>query len=178
MVRIVCTGVMLLALAACSVLGPPSINLSRSDIAERAFADRGSGAFGKVFKGLESLPISGPDVGFQVQAQRIELAWTLQLAQGPLGVPISLRLSISGQPVLNPQKNGIDLADTRIEEIRLPGLPFINLDRRRLPVEGAVLGTVSLLQFRPDELNRDGVIYEPSGLELGTFGLRVALAPK
>jgi hypothetical protein len=131
-----------------------------------------------VLKGLESLPISGPDVGFQVQAQRIELAWTLQLAQGPLGIPVTLRVAISGQPVLNAQKNGLDLADTRVEEIRLPALPFINLDRRKLPLEGAVLGTFALLQFRPDELNRDGVLYEPSGLELGTFGLRVALSHK
>ena len=39
-----------------------------------------------------------------------------------MGIPLSLRIAMSGAPVLNAQRNGIDLADARIEEIRAAGL--------------------------------------------------------
>lgn len=167
-----------LALTACSALGPPAITLTRSDIAERAFVDRSSIDPKKLFKGIEGLNIAGPDIGFQTTAQRIELAWTAKLADGPMGVPLSLRVSMSGAPVLNAQKNGIDLADARIEEVRLPSIPFINLDSRKMNQGGDSLGTLPLLQFRPEELNRDGIVYQATDVSLGTFGLRVDLIPK
>jgi hypothetical protein len=167
-----------LMLAACSALGPPAITLSRGDIAERAFIDGASIEPKKIIKGIQGLDIAGPDIGFQTTAQRIELAWTAKLAEGPMGIPLLLRISMSGAPVLNAQRNGIDLADARIEEIRLPSVPFINLDTRQMNQGGDALGTLPLLQFRPEELNRDGIVYQATGVSLGTFGLRVDLTPK
>jgi hypothetical protein len=79
---------------------------------------------------------------------------------------------------LNAQHNGIDLADTRIEEVRLQSVPFINIDTKKFGRAGDSFGTLPLLQFRPEELNRDGVIYQPTDVSLGTFGLRVDLEPK
>jgi hypothetical protein len=178
MLRSSITAALTLGLAACSVLGPPSLTLSRSEIAERAFVDRSSPQVKRILKGLEQANVTGPEVAFQLQAQRIELAWSARLPDGPMGVPLSLRLTMSGTPVLNEQKNGIDLADTRIEDVRIPALPFINLDRQKLNPAGAVLGTLPLLQFHADELTRDGIVYQPGTIELGTFGLRVALVPK
>ena len=102
----------------------------------------------------------------------------LIIASSLLGIPLSLRVSLSGAPVLNAQKNGIDLADVRIEEIRLPSIPFVNLDTKQMTQSGESLGTLPLLQFLPEELNRDGVVYQATGISLGTFGLRVDLAPK
>jgi hypothetical protein len=162
---------------ACTAFGPPAIVLSRSDIGERAFIDRSGGDLAKVFRQFEALDVSGPDIGFQTQAQRVELGWSLRLKEAPLGVPLTVRIAISGRPELNPQGNGIDLVDSRIEEIRLPSIPFVNIDTRQ-STEGDSLGRIPLLAFRPDELNRDGVIYRATGLSLGTFGLRVDLAPK
>jgi hypothetical protein len=167
-----------LMLVACSAIGPRAITLSRSDIAERAFIDRANIDPKKIFKGIEGLNVSGPDIGFQTVAQRIELAWTAKLAEGPMGIPLSLRVSMSGAPVLNAQSNGIDLAEARIEEIRLPSVPFINLDTRKMNQGGDSLGTLPLLQFRPEELNRDGIVYQAVAVSLGTFGLRVDLTPK
>lgn len=167
-----------LVLAGCSVFGPPAITLTRSDIAERAFIDRREIDAKKIFRGMEALNISGPDVGFQITAQRVELAWTAKLGEGPMGIPLTLHVSISGAPVLNAQGTGIDLADTRIEEVRLPSVPFFNIDTKKMVKGGDSLGTLPLLQLRPDELNRDGVVYQPTGISLGTFGLRVDLAPK
>jgi hypothetical protein len=178
MPRIAFPGIVALLLAACSVFGPQMIHLTRSDIAERAFVDRKSTDFRRIFRKLEALNISGPEVGFQTAAQRVELVWSAKLADGPMGVPVTLSVSISGAPMLNAQRNGIDLADTRIEEVRLPSVPFFNLDSKKLNMSGDSLGTLPLLQFRPEELNRDGVVYQPMGLSLGTFGLRVDLEPK
>lgn len=178
MIRTVISSAAALLLTACAVLGPPAILLTRSDIAERAFVDRGQIDLGRIFKGTERLPITGPDVGFQVNAQRIELAWTAQLGEGPLGLPLSLRLALSGTPVLNQQRNGVDLADVRIEEVRVPAVPFFNLDTKKFQSGDDSLPTLPLLQFRPDELNRDGVVYQATDLALETFGLRVGLAAK
>lgn len=164
-------------IGACTAFGPPAIVLSRSDISERAFIDRSDGGLQKVFRQFEALDISGPDVGFQTQAQRVELAWSIRLKEAPLGVPLTVRVSISGRPELNPQANGIDLADSRIEEIRMPSIPFVNVDMRK-SAEDESLGRIPLLAFRPQELNRDGVVYRATGLSLGAFGLRVDLAPK
>ena len=39
-------------------------------------------------------------------------------------------------------------------------------------------GRLPLLAFRPEELNRDGVVYQPTELAIGVFGVRVGLSPK
>ena len=168
----------LLFLAACGALGPPAINLSRSDITERAFIYRPAFDILKIFGGFSGFSITGPEVEFHTTAQRLEFAWTAKLQDGPLGFPLSIRATISGRPMLNSQRNGIDLEDARVEEVRLPSIPFVNLDTRKVLKDGAPLGNIALLQFRPEELNRDGIVYVPTALSLGTFGLRVDLSPK
>ena len=178
MIRNVIFGAAALLLTACAGFGPPGIVLTRSDVAERAFVDRGQMDFGRIFKGAEGRPITGPEVGFQLNAQRIELAWTAKLGEAPLGLPLSLRLALSGTPVLNAQNNGIDLADVRIEEVRMPAVPFFNIDTKKFGSGDESLPTLPLLQFRPDELNRDGIVYQPTAIALETFGLRVALTAK
>jgi hypothetical protein len=165
-------------LAACAALGPPAITLSRADIAERAFVDRKELDTAQFFKGLQGIAISGPEVGFQLGAQRLEFTWTASLTDRPFGLPLSIRATMSGRPVLNAQRNGIDLEDARVEEVRLPAIPFINLDTRQMAKGGESLGTLPLLQFRPEELNRDGIVYAPTTLSLATFGLHVGLSPK
>ena len=165
-------------IAACAALGPPAINLSRSDIAERAFIDRAELNSWNIFRVFDGLAITRPEVGFQTNAQRLEFAWDARLKDIPLGLPLSIRATISGKPVLNSQRNGIDLEDARVEEVRLPSIPFLNFDTRKAMKDGDTLGTLPLLQFRPEELNRDGVVYAATALSLGTFGLRVDLTPK
>ena len=167
-----------LLLAACAALGPPAIHLSRSDIAERAFIDRAEFNTSRIFGGFDVFSITRPEVGFQPTTERLEFAWTARPNGSPLGLPVSVRATVSGRPVLNAQRNGIDLEDVRLEEIRLPSIPFINVDTRKTLKAGDTLGTIPLLQFRPDELNRDGIVYVPTALSLGSFGLRADLIPK
>lgn len=164
-------------LAACTVFGPPAVHLTRSDIAQRAFIDRDRTELNRILGRLDGLAISGPDVGIATQAQRLELEWTLQTTQTPMGVPLSISIAISGSPELNATRTGIDLADARVERVRLPALPLFDLGAARLP-QGESLGRLPLLAFRPEELNRDGVLYQATGLALGPFGLRVDLVPK
>lgn len=167
-----------LLLTACAALGPPSLSLSRGEIAERAFIDRRDIDTRRIFRNIDKLAISGPDVSFHTVAQRLELGWTAKLADGPMGIPLSLVVSISGTPVLNAQNNGVDLTDVRIEDVRMPSIPFLNFGEGQAQRRGESLGTMPLLQFRPEELTRDGIAYAPTTLELGTFGLRVGLQPK
>lgn len=165
------------ALAACTSFGAPAIHLGRSDIARRAFVDREQADLRKVFGPFEGLTVTGPDVGIQTQAQRVQLEWAFRLEESPAGLPLSVFVAISGRPELNEGRTGIDLSDVRIEQVRLPAIPFVNLGPGTL-AEGDALGRLPLLAFRPEELNRDGVIYQAAGLSVGTFGVRVALSPK
>jgi hypothetical protein len=162
-------------LAACATLGPPAIVYSRADIAQQAFVDRREeGAFAEVFRGLEGVDFTGPDVGFAVSAQRIEMTWSARLADGPLGVPLKASLTISGAPQLNAAADGIDLADARVEQVKLP-LMSVGGDAS---AEDRALGRLPLLRFDAADLNRDGILYRAQSVSLGTFGLRVSLAPK
>jgi hypothetical protein len=165
-------------LGACAAFGPPAIQLSRGDIAQRAFIDRDQVDMRSVLKGMEGLDISGPDVGVQLGAERLQFGWTAKLAEAPMGIPLSVYVALSGKPVLNAAGNGVDLADARIEEVRMPMIPFVSLDPKTLNQSGDSFGTLPLLAFRPDELNRDGVIYQARQLSVGVFGLRVDLVPK
>jgi hypothetical protein len=166
------------ALAGCaSLFGPPAINLDRSDIAQRAFVDRDKVDLRKVFGQFEAFAISGPDVGVQTQAQRLQLEWTIRLKEAPAGIPLAIQVAISGRPELNENRTGIDLADARIEQVRMPSIPFVNLGSGKI-AEGDTLGRLPLLAFRAEELNRDGVIYQPTDLSIGVFGVRVGLAPR
>ena len=165
-------------LAACaSWFGPPVIQLSRFDFAKRAFVDREKADLQKVLGQFEGLVITGPDVGIQTQAQRVQLEWAIRLKEAPAGIPLAIYVAISGKPELNENRTGIDLADARIEQVRLPSIPFVNLGSGKI-AEGDTLGRLPLLAFRPEELNRDGVIYQPTDLSIGVFGVRVGLAPK
>jgi hypothetical protein len=175
--RLLALGLCLL-LGACAAFGPPAIHLSRTEIAERAFIDRQQLDLRRVLKGMEGLELSGPDVGVQVTAERLQLAWTAKLADAPTGVPLSIYIALSGKPVLNAAGSGVDLADARIEEVRMPLIPFVSFDSKALNQSGDSFGTLPLLAFRPEELNRDGVIYQARQLSLGVFGLRVDLVPK
>ncbi|MCE2969157.1 MAG: hypothetical protein LW847_02820 [Burkholderiales bacterium] len=163
-------------LAGCATLGPPQLTLSRAELAQRAFIDRSDDAVARLFREAERAKVQGPEVSVQVGAQRLVFAWTAPLTATAL--PLSLRIAVSGVPVLNEARDGIDLADARVEEVSVTGVPFLSLNRAADVDRGQTLGTLPLLRLRPDELTRDGVEYAPTALSVGSFGLRVELQPK
>jgi hypothetical protein len=163
-------------LAACTAFGPPALYLTRADVAQRAFVDRQDADLARVLGRFDGLSISGPDVGMQTQAQRLQLEWTIRPAPSADGPPFAVSIAISGRPEINSARTGVDLADARIERIRVPAVPFIDLGD--VAPRDEPLGRLALLALRQEELNRDGVIYEPTGVTVGAFGMRVDLAAK
>jgi hypothetical protein len=166
------------ALAGCAALGPPGFTLDRGELAQRAFVDRGDDAVARLFREAERAKVQGPDVSVQIGAQRLVFAWTAPLPGTPAGLPLSLRIALSGAPTLNAAADGVDLVDTRVEEVSVPGVPFLSLNRAADVDRGQSLGTLPLLRFRPAEIERDGVQYQPVALSLRATGLRVELQPK
>jgi hypothetical protein len=167
-----------LLVGACAAIGPPAIQLSRGELAQRAFVDRQQVDLRSILKGMDGLQLSGPDVGVQLEAARLQFGWTAKLAEAPMGIPLTVYVALSGKPVLNAGGNGVDLAEARIEEVRMPMVPFVSFDARSLNQSGDAIGTLPLLAFRPEELNRDGVIYQARQISIGVFGMRVDLVPK
>ena len=167
-----------LLLGACAAIGPPAIQLSRSQLAQRAFIDRQQVDLRSILKGMEGLELSGPDVGVQLEAARLKFGWTAKFAEAPMGFPLSVYVALSGKPVLNAA--GMAWTSPMHASRRCAcRIGALRLARRALarPV-GRILRYVALLAFRPDELNRDGVIYQARQLSVGAFGLRVDLVPK
>ncbi len=175
--RLVTLILLLSSLSACSLFGPPSIDYSRSDIEKQAFIDRKSGKFAELFAGMDGIGLTGPEVGLMTASQRIELAWTAKLPDGPLGWPLSFRMAISGAPTLNAEKQGLDLTEVKLEEFSMPAIPFMNLGGSNLQ-QGTMMGSIPLLQFTPDQLRRDGVVYQADKVYIDLFGLHVKLLPK
>lgn len=165
-------------LAACATPGPPSITLNRSELAQRAFVDRGDDAVARLFREAERARVQGPEVSVQVGAQRLVLAWTAPLTGTTPGLPLSVRIAISGAPVLDAAGTGVDLTDTRVEEVSVPGVPLLSFNRAADVDRGQSLGTLPLLRLRPDELERDGEQYRATALSLRGSGLRIELQPK
>lgn len=161
-------------LSGCALFGPPSINYSRSDIEKQAIIDRRAGEFGQLFSGLDAIGLSGPDVGIMTTEQRLELAWSAKLPDGPLGLPLRLRIAVSGTPKLSANQQGIDLTDVRLEEF---SVPFLNLGGGRMRQQDTK-ASLPLLQFDPSDLHRDGVVYRPDQISLDVFGMHVKLLPK
>ena len=165
-------------LTACATPGPPAVTLDRAELAQRAFVDRGDDAVARLFREAERARVQGPDVSVQVGAQRLVFAWTAPLAGTAPGLPLSLRIAISGAPVLDAAGTGIDLADTRVEEVSVQGVPFLSFNRAADVDRGQSLGTLPLLRLRPDELERDGAQYRAVALSLRGSGLRIELQPR
>jgi hypothetical protein len=160
-------------LTACAGLGASGLTLTLDDIADRAFIEQRSELV-RVLRLFDAVDIGRPEVGFMPDARRLQLGWTIGLRQA--GMPLSVRVAISGRPELNAQRNGIDLADSRIEDLRLPAIPLLGLGRS-LGV-GQSLGRLPLLSFTPAELSRAGLVYQAAGLALSPRGVHVDLAPR
>lgn len=158
---------------ACAGLALPGLTLTLDEIAERAFIDR-KGDLARVLRLFDAVDIGRPDVALMPETQRLQLGWTIALRQS--GLPFGVRVAISGRPELNSQKNGIDLVDTRVEELRLPSVPLLDF-ARRFQV-GESLGRLPLLTFTPAEMNRAGIVYQAAGLALSPRGVHVDLAPR
>lgn len=161
-------------LSACATMhGPRSITLSTAEIESHIQADLGGVV--EMFKGLDAGP---PEVSLMPAAGRLLLEWQFRLPDGPAGSPLGIGVEVSGTPVLNAGRNGIDLAQVRIDDVRIAGLPrflgFSRLGERK----GTTLPDLPLMTLPADLLRRSDVAYEATGVSVGFAGLTVEIAPR
>jgi hypothetical protein len=163
-----------LLLAACATVhGPQTITLSTSEIEQQIQADLGGVM--ELFKGVD---LRRPEVSLMPASERLQLEWNFNLPDGPTGVPLGVAIALSGRPMLNAARNGIDLAEVRIEDVRLAGLPrFLSL-ARLVDKKGTALPDLPLMALPADRLRQDQVAYGATSVGVGYTGLKIDIAPK
>jgi hypothetical protein len=161
-------------LSACATMhGPQSITLSTAEIEQQIQVDLGGVV--ETFKGLDA---HRPEVSLMPASERLLLEWNFKLADGPTGSPVGIVVDLSGKPVLNAARSGIDLTQARIEDVRLAGLlRFLSL-ARFVDQKGIALPDLPLMTLPTDRLRQSGVAYEATGVSVGYTGLKVDIAPR
>ena len=161
-------------LSACATMhGPQTITLSTAEIEQQIQADFGGVV--EMFKGIDA---RRPEVSLRPASQRLQLEWRFKLPDSPTGSPLGVAVELSGTPVLNAARNGIDLTQVRIEDVWLAGLPrFLSLSRL-VDQKGMTLPDLPLMTLPTDRLRRSDVAYAATGVGVGYTGLKIDIAPK
>ena len=161
-------------LSACVTMhGPQTITISTTEIERQIQADLGG-----VLEMLRGIDAGRPEVSLAPVSERLLVEWRFKLPEGPTGSPMGVAVELSGKPVLNAARNGIDLAQVRIEDVRLGGLPrFLGLSRL-LDQKGMTLPDLPLMALPAERLRLSGVAYEATGVGVGYAGLTVDIAPR
>lgn len=161
-------------LSACATMhGPQTITLSTAEIEQQVRADLGGVL--QAFKGVDA---PRPQVSLMPTAQRLQLAWAFTLPDGPAGVPMGVAVELTGTPVLNASRNGVDLTRVKVEDVRLSALPrFLGLGRF-MDQKGLELPDLPLMMLPADRLRQGDVAYEATGVGVGYFGLKIDIVPR
>ena len=91
-------------LAACATThGPQTITLSTGEIEQQLQAD-----LGRAVEMFREVDTRRPEVSLMPASGRLLLGWKFRLPDGPTGTPVGIEVELSGKPVLNATRNGID----------------------------------------------------------------------
>lgn len=166
--------VLVALLSACATMhGPQTITLSTAEIEQQIQVDLGGVV--EMFKGLDA---RRPEVSLMPASERLLLEWNFKLPDGPTGSPVGIAVELSGKPVLNAARNGIDLTQVRIEDVRLAGLlRFLSL-ARLADQKGMTLPDLPLMTLPTDRLRQSNVAYEATGVSVGYTGLKIDIVPR
>ena len=172
--RFALTVVLASLLTACATThGPQTITLSTAEIEQQIQADLGGVM--ELFKGVD---LHRPEVSLMPASDRLQLEWNVKLPDGPTGAPFGVAVELSGKPALNAARNGIDLTQVRVEDVRLSGLPrFLSLARLG-DKKGTELPDLPLMALPTDKLRQDQVTYGATGVAVGYTGLKIDIAPR
>ena len=111
-------------------------------------------------------------------SERLLLEWNFKLPDGPIGSPLGVAVELSGKPVLNSARSGIDLTQVRIEDVRLAGLPrFLGL-ARLVDQKGMTLPDLPLMTLPASRLRQSDVAYVATGVGVGFTGLTIDIVPR
>lgn len=165
-----------LLLVACTTLpGPRSFVLTPIDIERQIEADLGT-----VFELLKGLEMRRPEVALMPVSERLQLTWNVRLPSGPTSVPFGLAVVLAGRPELNAARNGVQLTQVTLEDVRITGTPALfgfglsQLGERK----GARLPDLPLVSLPADQLTRNQVAYAATAVTVTYAGLRVDIEPK
>lgn len=170
-----CVALVLVALlSGCATMhGPQTITLSTAEIEQQIQVDLGGVV--EMFQGLDA---HRPEVSLMPASERLLLEWNFKLPDGPTGSPVGIAVDISGKPALNAARNGIDLTEVRIEDVRLAGfMRFLSL-ARLVDRKGMTLPDLPLITLSTDRLRQSNVAYEATGVSVGYTGLKIDIVPR
>lgn len=172
--RVVAGFTLAIVLTACATMhGAQTITLTPAEIEQQIQTDLGGVM--EMFKGLD---LRRPTVSLMPATERLQLGWNVKLPDGPTGAPLGVAIELSGKPMLNAARNGIDLTAVKIEDVRLAGLPrFLSLARLG-DQKGASLPDLPLMALPADKLRQSDVVYGATGVGVGYTGLKIDIAPK
>jgi hypothetical protein len=171
--RLIIVASIVLVTACATTHGPQTITLSTAEIEQQIQTDLGGVM--ELFKGVD---LHRPEVSLMPASERLQLEWNVKLPDGPTGAPLGVAVELSGKPALNAARNGIDLTQVRIEDVRLAGLPrFLSLARLG-DKKGMTLPDLPLMALPADRLRQDQVAYGATGVGVGYTGLKIDIAPR
>jgi hypothetical protein len=161
-------------LSGCATMhGPRTITLSAAEIEQRIQTD-----VGDVLEAFKGIGARRPEVSLMPSSQRLALELKFGAPDGSASPATSVTVEISGKPVLSASGNGIDLAEVRIDDVRLDALPrFLGLSRL-IDRKGMTLPDLPLMALPADRLRQDGVAYAATGVSVGFTGLKIDVAPR
>lgn len=167
-------------LAGCATRhGPRTVILGAAEVERELQVD-----LGRTLEAFRGLDVRRPEVFFLPAAGRVLLSWSVRLpvaaADNPLLGSVVLTVGISGRPRLDPSRTRVDLAEVRIEDLRVGGLSAA-LGAVTVPLPGRVgaqLPDLPLLPIAPDLLRIRQVVYAVRAVEVGFTGLRLDIAPQ
>lgn len=176
MIRIAVAMALATLLAACAGMpGPRTFTLTPSEIERYVVADLGT-TF-ELFRGLD---VRRPEIALMPVSDRLQLTWTVRVPDGPTGAPLGVAVALAGKPTLNAARNGVDLTQVTVEDVRLTGVPMLfNLGLAQLGErKGASLPDLPLLLLPDEQMTRRQVAYAATGVTVTFTGLRIDLEPK
>jgi hypothetical protein len=165
------------ALSSCAtILGPREVDLPLSRL--QAGIDRRFPMDNRLLE-LFDLRLSRPQLAI-LPGDRVALTVDASVAQSFLRNPLSGSLAFSGRLVVDQAKNGVYLAEPRLERFTINGMDESvsrQLSRAANGLLDRAVLDIPVYSFRMDELRYAGVQYVPTRIATTATGLRVSLEP-
>ena len=165
------------ALTSCaSILGPREVDLPLSKL--QAGIDRRFPMDNRLLE-LFDLRLSRPQLAV-LPGDRVALTVDASVAQSFLRNPLFGSLAFSGRLYVDQAKNGVYLAEPRLERFTISGMDESvsrQLSRAANGLLDRAILDIPVYSFRMDELRYAGVQYVPTRIATTATGLRVSLEP-
>jgi hypothetical protein len=170
------SGAVLLSSCA-SLLGPREVDIPLHKL--QASLDRRFPMDNRLLE-LFDVRLSRPQLAV-LPGDRVALTVDASVAQSFLRNPLSGSLAFSGRLFIDQARNGVYLAEPRLERFAISGIDESvsrQLSRAANTVLEKAILDIPVYSFRMDELRYAGVQYVPTRIATTANGLRVSLEPQ